>query len=1186
MKTETKISPIRIIIPALLIFGIIICAIIYRSDTVNLVTSEKDRSLFESASEQTYLFVSQINERYDILKEYSEQLRDTDSDNRLRILGKIKTSAAKYGFSDIAAVGDDVGLQAQSERPDVTGQTYFKTAQNGGSALEKITGSGGTFFAFAVPFLSEGTNEGAVVGFCPEESMQKMLASCDMSGLDAPLIFDSAGNIIIGTNKLPQFTGQSNVFRALEGTADKKTGGSAADAVRLAVAAGEKNFVNSSFGGTEYDYAFMPLGINGWYLLHLADLSDIDRQNMRSLLLLAVAVLLSLLLFIVLMETTRKRRIEKREDRVRLDEAISIDHLTGLFNKPGFEAETRKRLDTLPEDCVCAVVSFEVVSFRSYNALYGFDAGDALLRKIADIIREICIDAAGRLYADHFVMFVSGRDNEDVFTILKKGVAIAKDSGLPFYLCGGIDLVDRREMPVPLMVDRASIAKDTIKYKFGTGIAIYSDSMLECQIEDAELVGSMMKSLKNGEFVAYYQPKYKMDTETIAGAEALVRWQKPDGEIIKPGKFIELFEKNGFIRRLDFNVFEQACIMLRETLDAGRPVVPISVNFSRVHLYDSHFPQRIYNIARKHNIDMKYLEIELTETAFLMEGKELSKVVGRLHDFGFTVAIDDFGSGFSSLNMLKDVPVDVLKIDMKFLEGFENGGKVGTVVTSIIRMAKWLGIPVVAEGVETKSQVDFLRTLGCNMVQGFFYSHPLAREDYEKLLNNEPVAVYERPEKPPVFSQESINAIMGGDSLVNTLVDGIFGAFGLYELSQNRLEAIRVNKSYCEILGYPDMSAFSGHSLNILMNIYSFDVEMLLDVCVRSVRTGNVQKFTVRRYDYYGNLRQFSGLIKHVGGSAERPLLCITFIDATERLQADRERELSKYGDALTGIFDEIWEFDYTQNTVCRLSSNHVRGHGRIMKLDEVEKKWIENKIFPEDRGTVEKIRDSARADKLEMPSTLEYREYVNGEIRWISSSMVTVAGGSYLLCNLDITDKKQFELLVEKIENLHRRVELDAASGVLNSNTVENLVKERLKRDAPEKLSALMTVSLDNYKNIGAMFGETVAHALIKDAASRIKSMFREQDIVGRISEEKFIVYMSGISDFADAGAKAQNLRGAIESMTVVGNFPVSCSVGVSIITADERDYVQNLVKAETALRESRRKEENPGGAGTEKTE
>lgn len=879
-------------------------------------------------------------------------------------------------------------------------------------------------------------------------------------------------------------------------------------------------------------------------------------------------ILIALLVELIHILALRRGKRGRIQQEVSLNTAVTVDSLTGLLNKSGFEAEARRILDSALPESRCAIVNFEVVAFRAYNYLYSFEAGNELIKDIADIARESIGEGgvAARLYADHFVMLVMGADEEEIYDCLRNGVKELKRTGIRISLCGGIYLVSDRQVPVHSMIDRAIVAKDAVKYKFGSGVAIYDDSMLSYQMEDADLLGSMLQTDSPGKFVAYYQPKYGVGTETIKGAEALVRWMKPNGEIISPGHFIELFEKTGFIRKLDFQIFEETCKMLGEALAAGSPVVPVSVNFSRVHMYDQHFPKKVHDIAEKYNVDPKFLEIELTESAFFMKAEDIILVVDRLHEYGFSVAIDDFGSGFSSLNMLKDISVDVLKIDMKFLEGFEHGGKVGTVVTSVIRMAKWLGIPVVAEGVETKEQVDFLRTLGCDMIQGYYYSKPLSQREYEALLIRKDVLIRPFAEKPAVITLDGINAALGGDGLITSLADAIFGGVGLYELDGDRLEAIRVNNAYLELMGYPDMAAFDAHSQNVLSQFYPVDAEKLLIDCKEATITGEVQKTFIRRYDYLGKLRTFSGLLKHIGGTEERPLFCMTFIDVTEKERAEKEKELNKYGDALASIYDEIWEFNQMTDTLRILYANNKKKQGKELKFGGASVSWLKNRIHPDDLAAVSKMMSLVREGRLENLTKLEYRIFDKGEVRWMASSVIPVAGGSCLLCNLDITDKKQVEQIVAKLGNINRKLIFDEVSGLLSRETAEELILERLETEKTGRAAALMLIRINNFKAINEKIGNEATNAFIKEAANKIKSKFRDHDIIGRIDEDEFAVYMSNFEDSSTVKAKAEKVLATVNEIEING-LTAECSIGFSIMTSDEKDLYKAFNKAIEAL-------------------
>lgn len=241
----------------------------------------------------------------------------------------------------------------------------------------------------------------------------------------------------------------------------------------------------------------------------------------------------------------------------------------------------------------------------------------------------------------------------------------------------------------------------------------------------------MKSALENHEFVVFYQPKYGLSDNQIAGAEALVRWKHPERGMISPGEFIPVFERNGFITKLDYYVWEQTCIQLRKWMDEGKNPLPISVNLSRVSLYNKDIVNVICNLVDSYRIPRRLFQVELTESAYNTNPKAVQDMMQRLREEGFYILMDDFGSGYSSLNVLKDIVVDVLKMDMKFFAGDDREGRGENIMAAVIRMAKWLNMPVVAEGVERIEQVEFLRSIGCEYVQGYYFAKPMPVEEYE-----------------------------------------------------------------------------------------------------------------------------------------------------------------------------------------------------------------------------------------------------------------------------------------------------------------------------------------------------------------------------------------------------------------------------------------------------------------------
>lgn len=303
---------------------------------------------------------------------------------------------------------------------------------------------------------------------------------------------------------------------------------------------------------------------------------------------------------------------------------------------------------------------------------------------------------------------------------------------------------------------------------------------------------------KTGAFKAYYQPQYDHTTGLIIGAEALARYVA-DGRVVAPNDFIGFFEKNGLITTFDLLIFEQVCAFLRRTIDRSRHIIPVSVNFSRLDICRDDIISRLEEIRSRYDVPAKLLHIEITESSTMGGLQLVQDFIRKLHALGYAVEIDDFGSGYSSLNMLKDIPADCIKLDMAFLRG-DIGGRGGTILSSVVRMAKWLGTPVIAEGVETKAQADFLRSIGCYYLQGYLYARPMPEEELDALLGGNDTGVV----MPQLELIETFNAANFWDprSLETLIFNNFVGGAAIFELdADDNVELLRVNRKYLEELG-------------------------------------------------------------------------------------------------------------------------------------------------------------------------------------------------------------------------------------------------------------------------------------------------------------------------------------------------------------------------------------------------
>ncbi|MBR1693014.1 MAG: GGDEF domain-containing protein [Lachnospiraceae bacterium] len=382
------------------------------------------------------------------------------------------------------------------------------------------------------------------------------------------------------------------------------------------------------------------------------------------------------------------------------------------------------------------VQRFDISNFRYINEAYGHIKADELLTVIIMEGEKVfgSKELIVRMNADQFVLLVqNSADYLNRFAIFEDNVNMrALELGIkfPIRLKSGIYQVRRDDYDINVMVDRANVARKSLSAKSKEMYAYYSDRIINDMRKIEKIESEQQTALINGEFKVYLQPKWDINKDKLYGAEALVRWIKDDGNMVYPDTFIPVFENNGFIEQLDFYMLDQVCAEIRKLLDEGKPAFPISVNQSR-RLWDNpEYVENVERILRKYDIPSHYVDLEVTETVFFGERDKMIEIITQLKQKEVLLSMDDFGSGYSSLNLLKDIPFDILKIDKDFFSESITSNSSILILTKIIEMAEGLGIHVLCEGVETKEQVHLLRDIGCQYVQGYFYSKPIPLNDF------------------------------------------------------------------------------------------------------------------------------------------------------------------------------------------------------------------------------------------------------------------------------------------------------------------------------------------------------------------------------------------------------------------------------------------------------------------------
>lgn len=489
-------------------------------------------------------------------------------------------------------------------------------------------------------------------------------------------------------------------------------------------------------GRNECYIYYQPLGVNDWYLLNVVPVSLVEKDiNGQLVMTYLFAVICMAAILILLLNTGRVRKRSQEE----IEHAAFVDDITGggTFAKFKIDAE---RILAQNRGKKYAVVSLNVLKFQYVNDLFGYGEGNDVLRHISETFSKNLKEdeSIGRREADHFIVLLRRQSREELRNRIEElieecGAFFSKEKrDYEIKMLAGIYEIEDNITRIEVMADRADMAlsrEDRGPFEI---CAFYDDTIRNKKIQEKEIEDSFESALARREFVVYYQPKFDIRAGRFYGAEALIRWDSPEKGLIAPNAFIHVFEGNGTIVRMDQYIFEEVCRQIARWLEMGYEVTPVSVNVSRVHLYRKDFVDSYLEIINKYRVPVELIQLELTETVLFDNGEILANILGEFRKMGIRILMDDFGSGYSSIAMLKELPIDELKLDKTLVEQYDASIKGQKILKSITELSHELDLKVVAEGVETKEEYDFLEKINCDYIQGYYCAKPMPVAEYEE----------------------------------------------------------------------------------------------------------------------------------------------------------------------------------------------------------------------------------------------------------------------------------------------------------------------------------------------------------------------------------------------------------------------------------------------------------------------
>ena len=900
-----------------------------------------------------------------------------------------------------------------------------------------------------------------------------------------------------------------------------------------------------------------------------------------------------------------RRTIELFEGR-KIIHSTERDPLTGLYNREFFFSYA-EQYDQHHRDTPMDAIVLDINRFGIINERYGRAYADEVLRRVGEKAREMVHDEGGivcRREADIFLVYCPHReDYKAILDNASMGLAGEQNANNRVRLRMGVYSNVDKSLELERRFDRAKIASDSVRNSFTRNIGVFDDTLHKAEMYSEQLIEDFPKAVEEGQFKVFFQPKYNItgDKPYLAGTEALVRWQHPELGMISPGVFIPLFEENGLIQDLDHFVWRQAARQIRIWKDEIGYTVPVSVNVSRVDMYDANIVYSLLDILEESKLEAGDLHLEVTESAYAEDAEQIIETVKRLRSMGFLVEMDDFGTGYSSLNMLSSLPIDVLKLDMQFIRTAFGQEKDTHMLEIIIEIARHLSAPVVAEGVETEEQVKALKEIGCDLVQGYFFSPPVPAEKFASFLSEaagqmaakeQAKPTRQKQEKPAVGREKKSILKRWSDrhsipmkraSYIFVIV-ALIVATGLYIadrlVTQGYLRMGQVHERY--IIAQQSATNLEIGSDVLTSAVRNFvvtgDIQYLQEYFNeanvtrrRDEAVDNLETMMSRDSAAYGHLStalslsnelmldeyQAMKLILSTGNYDEALIPDVikeTELNAGDAGKSTEEKRLT----AFNLVYGDRYE-DYKT----RIRSNTALCTQELIEASERERVAQDNRM-----NLLLGIQTVLTVAMLAVVLLIVL--FISGWIRRPLSRMVEQMKAKETVPPSGAEElrfvSETYNSIFEENRRTHERLTYgnmhDALTGLYNRSAYDFM-----RHDLDMSRNALLLVDVDKFKSVNDTYGHDVGDLVLKRVAEVLKYSFRSTDLVFRLGGDEFVVIMSNV----DSSMRDQVKRKIDQANVMLQKPkddlpPTSLSVGVAF--ADRENPDGDIFKdADTAL-------------------
>ncbi len=729
---------------------------LYNNTLIKSLSGTANQTLKEVMEQQRQILCSELKNKIAIIKYASKsiEMMSNEDTERSDILSALFSAVSDSGFSEII-ITDKYGnaITSSGYKGNISDREYFTHAIKGDTYISKVILSktdGEPSIVFSTPFYYKGEIVGIVAGGYDTYDFSQLITPT-FNGYGSVNVMSKDGDTIlsISSEDMDYRYKGGNFFDVFEPGKVTILAGDDINTITENVRSLKQGFAKYSFGDTPRFMYYAPLGINDWVITSVIKENNIDKttnkimQNSLILTFFIIILFAGIILYIVYINNKNSKKLEK---------LAYYDELTCAPNFTKFKIELHRIINEYPNRNFM-LIKLDISKFKIINDIFGRETGDKVIKEVANILKafatvDYCTYA--RINADEFILLdsIDIENTDTVETINDK----YNEHKLMFdemlteridYIKGhklecrfGRYILEKDDFDIDDIWEKVNLAHRIAKLQKFDEICDFKPEFKKKFVREIEIENRIDTAIFNDEFKLFIQPKYRISDEKIVGGEALVRWIVNGEHTSYPNEFIPVFEKSGSIMRLDFHMLEKTCILLASMIQEGQKPVCISVNFSRTHVLSKTFLQDLCAIVDDYGVPHELIELEITESAMLDDEKSFIKFLNSIHEMGFALAMDDFGTGYSSLGSLKNMPIDCLKLDRSFFIDAKDGERSYAVVETIAEMTKKLKIKTVAEGVEEKEQVDMLKKLGYDVVQGYYYSKPIPKDEFVILLTN------------------------------------------------------------------------------------------------------------------------------------------------------------------------------------------------------------------------------------------------------------------------------------------------------------------------------------------------------------------------------------------------------------------------------------------------------------------